>query len=423
MAASKVFALMRLLGKPIEIPLDDNKWLSQQLPRQEINFFRRARIELLAPVVVAQEDVRAVLALGHKLSEEPYSGEDRELLHAVAASLALLLERSESSVRASSRAQECPACGNCYESNLSRCPRDGETLVKAGWPRLLADRYRLERRIGSGGMGTVYRATDLVLERRVAAKLVREHLLSDPQALRRFRREAQSLARFTHPGVVAVYDFGVVAGSCPFLIMELLGGTTLRKLMQSQGRLVPSRTIDIMGSVCAAVAAAHEHHLIHRDLKPENVFLTSDGAREIPKILDFGVAKVLDITNTPDELASRPAGSTQTGTIAGTLSYMAPEQLAGGAAQLSWDIWALAVMVYEMLTGAHPFQNDAEQVWRNVLLGKSATPIHTYLPEAPSTCQDFFSRALAQDPAQRPGSALMLFSELEQVFEAHSRAV
>jgi serine/threonine-protein kinase len=261
-------------------------------------------------------------------------------------------------------------------------------------------------------MGTVYEATDDALGRRVAVKLMREDLAGRPDAAQRFRREAQVAASFAHPNVVTVFDFGL-AGGHDFLVMELLEGTTLREEIRSRGKLMPVRTVEIMRGVCAAVEAAHQRHLIHRDLKPENVFLARAQTGEIPKVLDFGLARLLQtaaavVSNAPTAIAAE----TGAGVLLGTLQYMAPEQLAGAPPQPAWDLWALAVLAYEMLTGTHPFASDRPDCHRTLLAG-SFTPITAHLTEPPRW-NEFFARALALDPKHRPDSAHSFFLELQR---------
>jgi eukaryotic-like serine/threonine-protein kinase len=294
-----------------------------------------------------------------------------------------------------------------------RCGKDGSALSPIYIPRLLAGRYRLERRLGHGGMGTVYEATDGALGRRVAVKLIREDVVGKPDAAQRFRHEAQVAASFAHPNVVTVFDFGL-AGSHAFLVMELLDGTTLREEISSHGRFVPVRTVEIMRGVCAAVDAAHQRHLIHRDLKPENVFLVRAQTGEIPKVLDFGLAKFLQSAAAAvSNAATATAGETGAGVLLGTLQYMAPEQLAGGTPQPAWDLWALAVLAYEMLTGRHPFGSAWPDCHRALLAG-SFTTITAHLPESPPRWTELFARALALDPKRRPDSAHSFFLELER---------
>jgi eukaryotic-like serine/threonine-protein kinase len=414
-ADSKLMSLARVLGKAMELPSGEPGWLQQQLPPEEINSLRAARIDLLVPVASGSGRREALLALGAKRSEEPYAREDQDLLTAIAASLSLLLDRSVAAVPtpASQGFEECPQCGACYDAGAGHCAKEGAALTPMNMPRLLAGRYQLERRLGRGGMGAVYEATDGALGRRVAVKLMREDMAGKPDAARRFRREAQVAASFAHPNVVTVFDFGVEGGHA-FLVMELLDGTTLREEIRSQGRLMPLRTVEIMRGVCAAVEAAHQKRLIHRDLKPENVFLVHAQPGEIPKVLDFGLAKFLQTAAAaaPDAPTATTPG-TGAGVLLGTLQYMAPEQLAGGPPRPTWDLWALAVLAYELLTGRHPFSSACPD-WHRALLAGSFTPIAVHLPESPQGWTEFFARALALDPKCRPDSARSFFLELER---------
>ena len=415
-ADSKLMSLMRVLGKAMELPSEESGWLLQQLPPEEIDYLRGARIDLLVPIASGRDRREALLALGVKRSEEPYAREDQDLLTAIAASLALLLDKSVAIVpaRANQGFEECAQCGACYDVGVARCAKDGAALTPIYIPRLLAGRYRLERRLGRGGMGTVYEATDDALGRRVAVKLIREDLAGKPDAAQRFWREAQVAAGLAHPNVVTVFDFGLEGGHA-FLVMELLEGTTLREEIRSHGRFAPPRTVEIMRGVCAAVDAAHQRHLIHRDLKPENVFLVRAQTGEIPKVLDFGLAKFLQTAAAAVSNAPTASGvETGAGVLLGTLQYMAPEQLAGGTPQPGWGLWALAVLAYEMLTGRHPFGSAWPDCHRTLLAG-SFTPIMAYLPESPPRWTEFFAKALALDPKRRPDSARSFFLEVERV--------
>jgi serine/threonine-protein kinase len=362
----------------------------------------------LVPITTAAERTEALLALGPKRSEEPYTHADHDLLVAIATSLALLLERREPRPEPLSNAFEvCPRCGACYEPGTGHCTQEGASLSLIPVPRILAGRYRLQRRLGRGGMGTVYAATDTALERGVAVKLIREDLVGSAEAAERFRREARTAASFAHPHVVTVHDFGLVAETRAFLVMELLEGLTLREELQAQRRLTAARTLQILGGVSAAVEAAHRRQLIHRDLKPENIFLVRAGAAEVPKVLDFGLAKFLTT-------ATESTADTGSGLLVGTLHYMAPEQLRGEAVDPSWDLWALAVIAYETLAGARPFAGTAFGEWQMAVLAGRFTPVANHLPDAPMRWQEFFERVLALEPARRPNSALMFLSELER---------
>jgi tRNA A-37 threonylcarbamoyl transferase component Bud32 len=399
---SRLMGLVRVLGRPLELPHTESGWLQQQLPPEETELLRQAGIDLLVPIMTTGgRQKEAALALGIKRSEEPYTREDQDVLAAIAASLALLMEKpTEVPVHVSEAFEECPQCGVCYDTGTGNCAQEGSSLVPIRLPRQLVGRYRLERQRGKGGMGAVYEATDTALERRVAVKVIREDLVDSEKAAERFRQEARATASFAHPNVVTVYDFGVAAGTRAFLVMELLNGGTLREELVQKTQLTAVRTLEILRGVCSAVQAAHRRNLIHRDLKPENIFLARSEAGEVPKILDFGIAKFLPS-------GTQATVGTDQAVLIGTLPYMSPEQVRGEAAQPGWDVWALTVIAYEMLTGARPFSGAA-------MLSGQPTPISAHKPKAPAGWQDFFARALALDPAQRPGSASEFFSELKQ---------
>jgi serine/threonine-protein kinase len=391
--------MLRLLDKPLEVSQSQTGWL-RQLPQQEIRFLRQARLEWLFPIFLGEGQTEALLVMGQKKSEEPYSWEDQELLQGITASLALLMEQT------SSRGFEvCPECGTCYDTGSGKCRKEGADLTPLSFPRMLAHRYRFERRIGEGGMGMVYESLDTQLGRHVAVKLIRPDLTSSPEAVARFRREAKTAASFSHPNVVTVYDFGVAEDQRAFLVMELLHGSTLRQELSRQGRLSISRAAAILDGVCTAVAAAHQRRLLHRDIKPENIFLANSDGVEIAKILDFGVAKPLATTD------STRSSSTGSGVLMGTLKYMSPEELRGGKPIESWDLWALAVVAYEMLAGVHPFDGSSSLDISNRILAGLATPLTSHIPEAPASWLRFFKQALAPDVESRPASALQLYTQ------------
>jgi tRNA A-37 threonylcarbamoyl transferase component Bud32 len=416
-AESKLVALVRVLGKPLEAPHTESGWLQQQLPHSDTEFFRKAGIDLLVPISTSLDATEALLALGIKKSEEPYTGEDQALLVTIAANLALLLEGPAAPpARVSEAMEECPQCGACYDTGAGGCLEDGSSLVFVRLPRLLAGRYRMERLLGRGGMGAVYEATDTALERQVAVKVIRDELVGSAEAAERFRREARVAAAFAHPNVVTVHDFGVSGEARAFLVMELLRGSTLREELQRLDQLPVPRIVKILRGVCEAVEAAHRRQLIHRDLKPENVFLVRAETGEISKVLDFGIAKFLPAAQyAPHFLPAATRFTTQTGTqLVGTLHYMAPEQFRGEPPHPAWDLWALAVVAYEMLTGVQPFAGASVAEWEAALLAGRFTPLAAHLPESPARAQEFFSRAFALDCARRPNSAQAFFSELER---------
>jgi serine/threonine-protein kinase len=272
-------------------------------------------------------------------------------------------------------------------------------------PRLLEGRYRLERRLGRGGMGTVYSASDTELERRVAVKVIREDLVGSAEAAERFRQEARVAASFAHPNVVTIHDFGVADGTRAFLVMELLGGATLREALRPQKSFATAQVLSILRDVCAALEAAHRRQLVHRDLKPENIFLVRSERGDIAKVLDFGIAKFLS-TATQQRTAD-----TAPGALLGTPRYMSPEQWLDQQPLPAWDLWALAVVAYEMLTAAHPFGDKSPAEWLGVGVAARFTPVTKYVPQAPQVWQELFERTFAHDPSQRPHSAEMFLAE------------
>lgn len=409
-AESKLIALAKLLDKPIEISQEETGWLRRQLPEKEVNFLEQSRLEWIFPVFMGGRDTEALLALGAKKSEEPYSREDKDLIEAITGSLALLLEKGAITGRLSLEAgfKECTKCGICYEAATESCPEDGAPLTFVPSPRLFARRYRLDRRLGQGGMGTVYRAFDTELDRNVAIKMIRQEFLASAEIAARFKREAKAAAGFAHPNVVTIYDFGVTEDSRAYIIMEFLEGVTLRQELAAQKRLPPETAVKILREVCGAVEAAHERRLLHRDLKPENIFLARSQGREAAKILDFGIAKLM--VSREDTLTAHSA--TEPGLLIGTFRYMSPEQLRGEAPSESWDLWALAVVAFEILTGVHPFGSSPD--WQNAVLTGRFVPILKHIPQAPEAWQEFFERALAIKLSKRPASARELCDEFQK---------
>jgi tRNA A-37 threonylcarbamoyl transferase component Bud32 len=391
-----------------------------RVPENEIAQIDDSGIDLLVPLRSGADGwPLAALALGPKRSGVRYSRDDLELLDAVASNLALLFEAPERTPAPFSRSfEECPRCGACYDSDASNCTLDRSSLVPVGMSRTLAGRYRLDRRLGRGGMGTVYEALDGALQRRVAVKLIRDEWVNSAAAASRFAREARIVAGLTHPNVVSVFDYGVEAGARAFLVMELLQGGTLREEIQRAGRLEAARVLAILRGVCGAVEAAHLRQLVHRDLKPDNVFLVSDGgsAHLDVKVLDFGVAKPLSAQDEPP--GALPPGDTEVGVLVGTVGYMSPEQVLGEPPSVTWDVWALAVVAYEALAGALPFPVPSREAWRQSVLAGRPTPLDAHQPDAPPAWMDFFARALNLDRRQRPGSAGQFFVEFARALGA-----
>ncbi|KRF31437.1 Stk1 family PASTA domain-containing Ser/Thr kinase [Yonghaparkia sp. Soil809] len=264
--------------------------------------------------------------------------------------------------------------------------------------RLIDGRYHVRSRIARGGMATVYLATDQRLERLVAVKIMHGHLADDSQFTARFIQEARSAARLAHPNVVNVFDQGQDADSA-YLVMEYLPGITLRELLQEYGALTPQQTLDIVEAILSGLSAAHKAGIVHRDLKPENVLLADDGRI---KIGDFGLARAAS--------AATAAGAA----LLGTIAYLSPELVTRGVADTRSDIYAVGIMMFEMLTGEQPFKGEqpmqiAFQHANDTVPAPSATN-----PSVPAELDELVLWATARDPEHRPADARAL---LEQVVE------
>jgi serine/threonine-protein kinase len=408
-ASLAVIGVLSVLRKPLALSLGDTAWVQHQLPSEERALLLEHGIELLVPISseLSGDLPLGLLVLGPRRSEEPYNQEDLDLLVTIANAVGLLLERSSGDRHTLT---ECESCGRCFDADAEVCTHDHQPLTTARGSRLLNGRYRLERRLGRGGMGAVYAAVDDVLERPVAVKLIREDVVGPLDLAVRFRREARAAAGFAHPHVVRVYDFGVDRDRRPFLIMELLEGDTLRQRLASGVPLSGLDVLHILRGVCSALSAAHGQGLVHRDLKPENIFLQRHGNGVVPKVLDFGLAKAFDAQWSAGRST---AISSSAGLLVGTLEYMAPEQVAGDDVNPGWDIWAVAVIAYEMLTGSHPFRRTVAFTGDDTVADLTGTSQgRPHLSEAVAS---FFRTALSPERALRPTEALEFLAACEKV--------
>jgi serine/threonine protein kinase len=298
---------------------------------------------------------------------------------------------------------ECPRCGRCSDASVHQCPVDGSPVKRSSSiPLVLDDRYRFERLLGRGGMGSVYRARDLAQNREVAIKVIRADLIRDAAAHERLRREAQTLARLHHPSIVTVYEYGTLADRSPFLVMELVKGHDLRHELVSEGRLEPARVCRILSAICGAMAAAHGDGVLHCDLKPENVLLPDDGVEA--KVLDFGVARAIGAETGARSKQGRDGRSgpaTVEEPIVGTPAYMAPEQLRGDPPDARTDVFSLGVIAYEMLVGGLPFGGGSVG---EVVLAQTRCLPTAGIATLPAPLSRAVQEALALDADRRPPS-------------------
>jgi serine/threonine protein kinase/beta-lactam-binding protein with PASTA domain len=265
--------------------------------------------------------------------------------------------------------------------------------------RLIDGRYQVRSRIARGGMATVYLATDLRLERRVAIKIMHGHLADDNAFRSRFIQEARSAARLAHPNVVNVFDQGQDA-DIAYLVMEHLPGITLRDLLKDYGRLTPEQTMDILEAVLSGLAAAHKAGIVHRDVKPENVLLADDGRI---KIGDFGLARAVN-------------NNTATGqALLGTVAYLSPELVTRGIADARSDIYALGIMTYEMLTGEQPYVGEAPMQVAYQHANDTVPMPSLVAPGVPVELDELVTWATERDPEQRPRDARVMLDQLIEV--------
>ncbi len=282
--------------------------------------------------------------------------------------------------------------------------------------RVLVGRYRLDERLGAGGMGSIWRAQHLVLAAPVAVKLIDREAVPDEETLARFMREAQSAATLRSPHVVQILDYGV-DDKLPFIVMELLDGENLAQRIRRLGRLASADTARIVTHIGRAVGRAHEAEIVHRDLKPENVFLIRNEDEEIAKVLDFGVAKVA--TAALGEEGTR----TRTGSILGTPYYMSPEQAQGNkTVDTRSDLWSLGVIAFECLTGKRPFYSDGlgDLVLQICIRD---IPIPSEVASVPIGFDAWFAKACAREPEARFQSARELTDALREVLGGEAREV
>jgi serine/threonine protein kinase len=265
---------------------------------------------------------------------------------------------------------------------------------------VLGGRYHLVEPLARGGMASVWIADDPVLSRRVAVKILRDDLASDPATRTRFRNEAIAAARLNHPNVVATYDTGDDGGTA-YIVMELIDGPTVRQLLRERGPLPVREVIRIGIQVADALEAAHRAGLVHRDVKPPNVLVPPAGP---VKVTDFGIAKAFG----GDDL-------TRTGTVMGTARYLAPEQVNGRPIDARTDVYALGLLLYEMLCGRPPFGGDTDVATALARLTTSAPPIRPQRPDVPSALDDIVHRCMARDPARRYATASAVRSALAAV--------
>lgn len=319
----------------------------------------------------------------------------RTRLHAVEATQARTLQ--EFHAKGIPTLQVCPRCGACCDHTHLRCPVDGSRLeIPRALPYRFLGRYRFLRRVGTGGMGSVYEAEDEKLARKVAIKLIRPELVNETAYRLRFEREAQAIAKVEHPGVVTLYDSGSTGDGQLYLIMEHLRGMDVAMALRAFGRAHPAQAARFIRQGSQALQAAHDAAVIHRDLKPQNIFLVPHGTEGFQvKILDFGLAKSMDLD----------IQLTATGMLLGTPAYMAPEQVRRGQADARTDLYAFAAVAYEVLTRRPLVPPERVTDFLRGAWNLDPPPPSSLVPSLGPEVDVLFAQALAADPERRPVQA------------------
>ena len=304
----------------------------------------------------------------------------------------------------------CPKCSRAFAANRRTCPHDGADLEMSAErddPMLGAivdGRYQIEERVGAGGMGTVYRATQLNVRRDVAIKIVNAIALQNPETVRRFENEAHIISQLRHPNTLKLIDFGKLPDGRPYLITEFLSGVSLEAVL-AQGRRTPEWTLSVMRQVCDSLAEAHEKGIIHRDLKPENIFIEDVGGEAIVRVLDFGIAKL------------GTGSQTATGTVFGTPAYMSPEQAQGRGADPRSDLYSLGIIAYKCIAGMPPFVSDEPLALLLMHVNEPPASLSRACPAGtvPPAVERFVMSLIAKNPDERPARAIDVRLYIDQL--------
>jgi hypothetical protein len=450
-ASSALATLIASASDPLIIDLEDSHSPLAKLPERERHWLVDSGFRLLAPILARDGSLLGLIGLGEKKSGLPFFREDRQLLRAIASSAAWVLElelaRSlgssqkswqeptpgeaalpfpEPAATGAELARECPNCGRLYPSYTVFCSSCSRRLEPSHVPFVLPGKFRFERRIGTGGMGVVYRGTDLALGRPVAVKTLRR---VSPEDAMRLRREARTAAAVSHPHLAPVYGMETWQGT-PMLVMELLEGGTLTQRIEKE-RLDAAEVVALGIAMAEALEHLHASDILHRDIKPSNIGYSRDG---VPKLMDFGIARVMfdlrrdlevpspdepdqdSVLPPPTSMWNRtPTSVTVSKQLVGTLSYLSPEALNGQPADTSFDLWSLAIVLYECLLGRKIFSGgDMHQLMNRIRHGR-VPDFAQACPQYDELVGDFFRSALHRTISRRPASARELKERLAAV--------
>jgi hypothetical protein len=449
--SSQLATLIASASEPLTLDLEDPRSPLARFDETEKHWLVDSGFRLMVPVLALDGSLLGLIGLGEKKSGQPFFSEDRKLLRAIASNAAwvLELELSHSSKRSwqdgmpgtpgtpgdaplpfpdsasagVELAKECPHCGKLHSAFTVFCSACSRRLEASHVPFVLPGKFRFERRIGTGGMGVVYKGSDLALGRPVAVKTLRRVA---PEDAMRLRREARTAAAVSHRHLAPVYGMETWRGT-PMLVMELLEGGTLSQRVE-KGRLGAAETIELGIAMAEALEHLHASDILHRDIKPSNIGYTRDGT---PKLMDFGIARVMFDLRRDHEVSPpasldddsvllpptsvwnhTPSTLTASRQLVGTLAYLSPEALTGQTADTSFDLWSLAIVLYECLLGRKIFTGgDIQQLMTRIRSGR-VPDFGQACPEHEPLLGDFFRSALHRTVARRPASARELRTRL-----------
>ena len=402
--------------EPLDVDPSDQRAPFKRLPQDEQEWLLDGGYVLITPLHAADHRMIGLVALSPKRSGLRYSTEDRRFMSAVAASVSLALDnvrlRSSASDASERAARECQSCSKLNGPDATVCTCGGQVTACAA-PHTLRGIYRLDRRIGAGGMGVVYLARDLNLDRAVAIKTLPS---VSPEQSTRLRTEARAMAAVQHPNLAVIHGIETWQGT-PFLIQEFLAGGTLSDRLRARP-LPVARALQVCAIIAEALDHLHAAGIIHRDVKPSNIGFTE---RDVPKLLDFGLAKlpkmVERVTDGDTQGDTHSAAAVVFGDTAihgGTPAYMSPEALDGTApARPALDLWALGVVMFESVTGRRPFGGTTrEEIKAAALAGLRESPsaLNAAIPQG---LDEFLRRALSVQPAARPSTAREFRHQIE----------
>ncbi len=380
-ASSAIVAMLDADPRPLEItprllallPDDDRAWSSD------------LGVTLVVPVMGSTGQPAAILALGERVSEEPWDRGAQELAHSLASAAGIAIARvpqpgaAEGGEWDDEPGLECDACTRVRAHSEPRCECGADRSRQAALPRIALGKFRLVRRVGQGGMGVVYEAEDTTLGRTVALKTLPR---SSPALAARLRSEARVMASINHPGVATLFGAETWKG-VPFLVVEYLAGETLADRL-TRGPLGLEASLSLGRALATTLADLHDEGLLHRDIKPGNVGFQVAGP---PKLLDFGLAHLMELS------------ADQEGCVAGTPRYLPPEAWEGVAPSPEWDVWALAVVIYEAIAGSHPFQGATEEITLRTV--RQGSPARLDASRTPEWLASLLRGALAAVPGRR----------------------